>query len=125
MSNKRPAPQLLQTTRFPMPPRAVGSEDLRTVESMVARVAPAWTVELHGLCAQDTSLVVLPEDGDDAMGPSFSISRDAGGFRLDRVHWDDVTEVGVFPSLPDVMDAMCASLGTWTEFARSGNVTVH
>ena len=40
-----------------------------------------------GICANEATLVVTPEDGDDETGPSFVISRETYGLRLDQVHW--------------------------------------
>ena len=42
-------------------------------------IAPDWAVELEGICDEEATLVVLPEGGDDAIGPSFVISRETYG----------------------------------------------
>ncbi len=65
-------------------PAAFSGRDLQIVEAMLADIAPQWSVELHGISAEDLSLIILPEDGDDALGPSLMISREDYGLRLDQ-----------------------------------------
>ena len=96
MSIKRPAYHTSQDSAFAMPVRPISGGDDRVGAACDGEIAPEWSVELHGICADEATLVLLPEDGDDATGPSFMISRETYGLRLDQVHWDVVTEVGVF-----------------------------
>ena len=53
------------------------------------------------------------------------ISRETYGFRLDQVHWDVVTEFGVFASLNDVVAALGARLAFFPDMATPASVTVH
>jgi hypothetical protein len=78
------------------PVRWLGQADVTLVQRAIADIAPEWSVELHGICAADATLVLLPASGDDAMGPSFMISQDGTGYLVDQVHWDLVTEIGLF-----------------------------
>ncbi len=86
--------------------RPLGAADLALVEGALADLAPHWSVELHGFRADEATLVLAPDDGDDAVGPSFLISRESGGLRLDQVRWDRLTEVGLFGSLRDAVRAI-------------------
>ena len=88
-------------------------------------IAPQWSVELQGICVDEATLVLLPEDGDDSMGPSFLISRETYGFRLDQVHWDVLTELVVFGSLNDVVTTLGVRLAFIPEMAVPASVTVH
>lgn len=99
--------------------------DLRIVQTMLLEIAPEWSVELHGICSDEATLVVLPEDGEDALGPSFAITRETYGLRLDQIHWDELTELGVYPSLNSVIDIMARILSDRTDFALPPSVTVH
>lgn len=107
------------------PPSAISNRDLMIVEAMLADIAPQWSVELHGVCVEDTSLIVLPEDGEDSLGPSFTISREDYGLRLDQIHWDELTELGVFPNLSEVVDVIAYALREFTGFRLPRSVTVH
>jgi hypothetical protein len=106
-------------------PAAFSSRELQIVEAIVADIAPAWSVELHGVSAEDTSLIILPEDGDDAFGPSLMISREDYGLRLDQIRWDELTEIGTFPTLGDVVDAIAHILQDYSDFKLPQSVTIH
>jgi hypothetical protein len=125
MSIKRPGYHATLDSAFAMPVRPLGGADLAIVRNEIAEIAPGWSVELHGICADEATLVLLPEGGDDAMGPSFMISRETYGFRLDQVHWDVVTEFGVFASLNDVVATLAARLAFFPDTATPASVTVH
>src|SRR4051812_26731868 len=84
----------------------IGLSELRFVRDVVAEFAPDWTAELDGICTDEATIVVVPENGDDEAGPSFVISRESYGYRLDQVHWDTIRDVGLFAALADVMIAV-------------------
>jgi hypothetical protein len=117
MPIKRFGQQTSPKAALAIPVRPLGDNDVAVVQIALHETAPGWSVELHGICTDEATLVVLPDGGDDAMGPSFLISRDSYGLRLDQVHWDVLTEVGMFSSLTEVVDALhprlefCASQG--------------
>ncbi|MDB5401953.1 MAG: hypothetical protein JWQ55_3971 [Rhodopila sp.] len=125
MSNKRPAFQTSQDLAFTVRVRPIGSADLVFMQNAMAESAPDWSVELQGICADEATLVLLPEDGDDAIGPSFMVSRETCGFRVDQVHWDVVTEVGVFTSMNDVIDVLRLSLAFCGGLEAPASVTLH
>lgn len=125
MSFKRPGYQTTQYSTFSMPVRPLGNADLALVQDAMAEIAPEWSVELHGICVEEATLVLLPEGGDDAMGPSFMISRETYGFRLDQVHWDVLTEFGVFTSLKDVVAALGTRLRFFPDMGIPASGTVH
>jgi hypothetical protein len=114
---------------FPMaftaqvPPLA--EADLAVVQRAMAEIAPDWAVQLDGICADEATLVLVPDDGDDAAGPSFVISRETYGLRVDQVHWDAVTEVGVFASLNDVLEVLRIRLTFCSDSAVPASVTLH
>jgi hypothetical protein len=125
MSIKRLGYHTSQDSTFAAPARPLGDSDLALVQSGMAEIAPEWSVELHGICVEEATLVLLPEGGDDAMGPSFMISRETYGFRLDQVHWDVLTEFGVFASLNDVVAALGVRLAFAPGMAVPDSVTIH
>ena len=114
-----------QDLAFAVQVRPIGQSDLGVVQRAMAAIAPSWSVELQGICVDEATLVLLPEDGDDANGPSFMISRETYGFRLDQVHWDVVTEVGLFPALDGVIGALALRLAFFPEQTVPGSMTVH
>jgi hypothetical protein len=70
-------------------------------------------------------LVLVPDDGDDLVGPSFVISRETYGLRVDQVHWDALTEVGVFASLNEVLKVLHARLACCIDTVIPASITVH
>jgi hypothetical protein len=125
MSIKWPGVELCQDSGFAVRIRPIGDADLAFVEIAMTEIAPDWSVELHGMGADEATLVLLPEGGDDTMGPSFMISRETYGFRLDQVHWDVITEFGVFASLTDVVTMLAARLAFFPDLAIPTSVTLH
>ena len=103
----------------------LGLSELALVQAAMADAAPEWTVELHGICAEDATMVLLPEDGEDAAGPSFMISRETYGFRIDQVHWDEVTEIGVYATMHDIVDVLRLRLAFCAGLEAPVSVTVH
>jgi hypothetical protein len=103
----------------------ISARELKVVALMLADIAPDWSVELHGVSLEDSSLIVLPEDGEDENGPSFTISREDYSLRLDQIHWDELTELGSFATLAEVLDAMARALSAFTDFHRPRSITLH
>jgi hypothetical protein len=103
----------------------ISARDLKVVALMIADIAPDWSVELHGISLEDSSLIVLPEDGEDENGPSFAISRDGYSLRLDQIHWDELTELGCFATMGELLDAMARALSAFTDFHRPRSITLH
>jgi hypothetical protein len=125
MSTKRLGHLPSLDSTFSLPTRPLGSADLALLRNAMDDIAPDWSVELHGICVEEATIVLLPEAGDDAMGPSFMISRETYGFRLDQVHWDVLTEFGVFASLEDVIIALAARLAFFPGMTIPASVTLH
>ncbi len=125
MSIKRPGVQTSLDLAFSVRVRPLSDADLVSMQFAMAEIAPEWSVELQGICAEEATLVLLPDAGDDANGPSFVISRETYGFRLDQVHWDTMTEVGVFPSLTEIMSALRPRVAFCTAIAAPAGVTLH
>jgi hypothetical protein len=125
MSHKQSGFQSSQDLAFAVQIRPIGGTDLALVQGAMSEIAPDWSVELQGICEDEATLVLVPEDGDDVMGPSFMISRETYGFRLDQVHWDVLTESGVYASLNDVLAVLAARLAFYPDLALPASVTLH
>ena len=125
MSIKRPGVQTSTDLAFTVRVRPLADADLVTMQFAIAEIAPEWSVELQGICSEEAILVLLPNAADDANGPSFVISRETYGFRLDQVHWDTMTEVGVFPSLSNIVSALRPRVAFCTAMAAPAGVTLH
>jgi hypothetical protein len=103
----------------------LGQAEQRFVMDALWDVAQDWTVDLHGFCTDEATLIMVPEDGDDEFGPSFVVSREAFGYRVDQVHWDEAQEIGLFSALSDATTAIRARLTGDDAMTRSVPVRLH
>nr|WP_294512533.1 hypothetical protein [uncultured Rhodopila sp.] len=125
MAYKRSSDQTSRKSAMaPNAPPPLGAAEAAIFRSVVSIVAPDWVVELHGICTDEASLIVVPESGEDLTGPSFSVSRESYGFKLDRVRWDVMTEIGLYSSLTDVLVAIRRQLEFCCRSEYIG-VTIH
>jgi hypothetical protein len=81
----------------------LGQRDLTLVSKAIGAAAPDWSVELHCICSGEANLVIMPEDADDALGPTFIIRREGGALCLDQFHWNDYSQIGSFVHLRDAV----------------------
>jgi hypothetical protein len=125
MSYKRSSGQTNQKSAIAVPAPPLGVADQAFFQSVINGVAPGWTVDLEGICVNEASLILMPDGGEDQIGPSFSITREAYSFRLDQVQWDEMTEIGVYASLREVLDIICRRLAFCDGVVRPGSVTIH
>jgi hypothetical protein len=125
MSYKRSGDHTSQESAVAVTPAPLGMADQAFFQSVMAEVAPGWTVELHGFCADEANLILLPDGGEDLNGPSFAVSREGYGFRLDQVQWDEMTEIGIYASLREVLDVICRRLAFCAGTDRPESVTIH
>jgi hypothetical protein len=125
MSVRRPSDLIKLNSAIAVRPQPLCEADLAAVRHAIAHIAPDWSVELEGASPDEATLVLLPVDGDDSIGPSFIVSREPGGFRVDQIHWDSPTEVGVFSSLGDVIATLRLRLAFCSGGVSSASVTLH
>ena len=125
MSIRRPGYPANSEPALAVPVQPIGGADLDYMRRMLADIAPSWTAELEGICADEATLVLLPEDGDDANGPSFMISQENYLYRLDQVHWDVMTEFGSFASIADLVIVLRVRLAGTTEANDMVQFTIH
>jgi hypothetical protein len=125
MSTKRFSQQTSVKAALAVPVPPLGRGDLVSMQLALGEIAPDWSVDLQGICAGEATLVVLPDGGDDGIGPSFLISRETYGLRLDRVHWDTMTEVGTYASLQDLIRALRPRLAFCSVLGVPASATLH
>ncbi len=125
MSIKRRYEYITLARGFAAPIPPIGEADLAYLQRVMAEIAPEWAVALEGISADEFTLVIVPQDGDDATGPSFVVSRETYGLRVNQVHWDVLTEVGVFAALSDVAAALQVRLAFCIDMAAPPSITLH
>lgn len=85
---------------------ALGPADLQLLSDVLAETAPGWSAELHGICASEASVIVMPAGGEDLLGPSFIVSRECAAYRVSQIHWDVMTTIGYFPQFAEAVVAI-------------------
>ncbi len=125
MPFKRSSQATLLKSVVAMPGRQLGLAEKKFVEDALSDVAPDWSVDLDGVCDYEASLILLPEGGDDELGPSFLIRRESYGFRLDQLHWDEMHEVGTYSALADVISAVQGRLAFGAVFNCAASSARH
>lgn len=125
MSGKRPALTPSERPVVSVEPTALGTAELRTLAETLADISPLWTVELQGICVEEASLIVLPDGGDDMIGPSYALSRETFGYRVDQVHWDRMSEVGQYASFADAVQAIRQRISLCMPLIMPANPTLH
>ncbi len=85
---------------------SVGQHDLALVTEMVTDVAPDWSVELAGDSASDSSVVVMPLDADDRLGPTFIIRHVGRSVHLDALQWDECLHVATVPTVRHAIESL-------------------
>jgi hypothetical protein len=73
---------------------------------MVGKLAPAWSTEPYRDPFGETSLMIIPPDADDALGPTLIISRTAAELHVDNFHWDTYAPIGRYSDLDAVVRAV-------------------
>ncbi|MGE0416900.1 MAG: hypothetical protein AB7O80_08845 [Acetobacteraceae bacterium] len=94
--------------------------DLSAVARAVGAVTVDWTVELSQVFADEANLIIMPENGDDAAGPTFVIYYDDGLFCVDQVHWDDCTSIGQYENLGAAIQVMVLHLAHYAGVQPTG-----
>ena len=125
MPIKRRFEQNSLATTFAAAVPPLGDPDVALVQRAIAEITPDWAVALESICVDETTLVLVPDDGDDRSGPSFVISREPYGLRIDQVHWDEVTEIGVFASLTDALKVLRPRLAFCIDSTVPASATLH
>lgn len=108
-----------------LPVGPLGSAELLLIQLGISEIAPDWAVELLGICSEEATMIILPKSGNDAFGPSFVISRETYGLRVEQVHWDKMTDVGLFMSLDDVLQTLRVRLALYAASVAPASRALH
>ena len=107
-----------------------GAERLATAHraylaAAIADIAPDWTVELHEAGTSEETISVMPEDGDDASGPTMLLYRDGTTFHLDQLDGDEYSTIGTFEALTDVAHVLRGRLNALRSGQPAHCITLH
>lgn len=84
----------------------LGSGRCRHLAALIAGVAPDWSVELHYDEDGGATIVIMPEDPDDNIRPTFIVYASGATFHLDELRGDNYRGVGAHAAWTDVLRAV-------------------
>ena len=94
--SQRPAP-----THEPL-----GREQCNHLTAVVAELMPDWSVELHLDMLRKPMIVILPENLDDAIGPTLVVYGGDTAFQVKELRWDACRKLGDYRLWTDVLRAV-------------------
>lgn len=103
----------------------LGEVDLSYVADAVGGFLPDWSVELHRAFNGEATLVLMPDDANDLVGPTFVVRREGGSLSLEQFHWDVYSTVGTFSTLRDVVYAVRLSVADFSAAMAPGSMLRH
>ena len=100
-------------------------DDLDVVAAFVHRIAPDWSAELNQTCAEESSIVVLPEGANDLIGPAFVLHRTHARVHLDQFRWDAYRKLGAFATMEEALTVLRAHFLPLVSPSRSPSAFTH
>ena len=95
----------------------LGPEQCDHLTSVIAELVPDWTVELHLDMLCKPMIVILPENLDDAIGPTLVVYGDDTAFHVEELRWDACRKLGEYRVWTDVLRAVWLRVFWETPFA--------
>jgi hypothetical protein len=99
IENRRSQPPTSHPT--PLEPR-----QCEHLAAVVAELGPNWSVELHDDIPGKETIVILPDDPDEAIGPTLIIHADESAFHLEELDGDAFRKLGEHLVWADVLRAV-------------------
>jgi hypothetical protein len=85
---------------------SLDQDDCLALSDTVEGLAPEWSVEIHIDPVGETSLMIIPPNVDDAIGPMLIVHKVASMFLLDQFRWDSYDNIGEYTTLDRVHGAI-------------------
>lgn len=76
------------------------------IADVIADAAPDWSVELYADMPGSGTIIVMPDEADDELGPTYFVHREGGHLCLDQLHWDRYSSVGRYRDIDAVARAL-------------------
>jgi hypothetical protein len=109
MSGRR---ERLRTAEFAYPAQdsSLDQDDCSSLRDTVKSLAPEWSADVHKDPGGELSLMIMPPDVDDMIGPLLVVHKVASMFRLDQFRWDSYSNVGDYRTFDGLLDAVRRTL---------------
>jgi hypothetical protein len=89
---------------------SLDQDDCLALSDIVKGVAPEWLVEAHSDPTREVSVMIIPPNVDDDIGPLLVVHKVASVYVLDQFRWDRYGNIGDYSTLDEVRRAIVATL---------------
>jgi hypothetical protein len=89
-----------------VPAKGLDRIDCTTLSEAVYRLAPGWSAEAHRDPHGRLSLMIIPPNADDALGPTLIVRRTRAALCVDQFQWDDYSPIGAYRSIDAVLETL-------------------
>jgi len=87
-------------------PEPLGPGECEQLAALVAELAPDWSVELRHDVLGCPTIVILPDDLDDANGPVLFVHREGSAFHLEELRWSTYRKLDEYRAWAEVLRAV-------------------
>ena len=88
----------------------LGLDQCKHLTAVVTELVPDWSVEIHHDVHRKPMIVILPENLDDAIGPTLVVYGDDTAFHIEELRWDTYRKLGDYRVWTDVLRAVWLKL---------------
>jgi hypothetical protein len=85
-------------------------DECRSIMDAVQVIQPQYAAHVYTDPLGEASVMLMPPDLDDAIGPMLVAHRVGPLFILDQFRWDAYANVGEYATLEKLIDALCTAL---------------
>ena len=103
---------------------SLDDDDCLTLVDTMKGLAPEWSVEIQTDPVGEISVMIIPPNVDDTIGPMLVVHKVASVFVLDQFRWDRYGNVGEYSTLDGVRRAITGML-LHLPYTMHGPTTVH
>jgi hypothetical protein len=99
--------------------------DLSSFADAIVQFVPDWSVELHRTFCGEAALVMMPDDADELIWPTFVVRRDGTSFLLELFQWNIQSTVGTYATLGDVVRSVRSMIAHLSATITPGSMLRH
>jgi hypothetical protein len=92
--------------------RGLGESELVRASRAILPIVPHWCVELCGSDSTDRALVVMPDDADDLVGPTYIVRYEAGQFQLEQMRFDILEAIAEADQFEEMIGILRGRVGS-------------
>ncbi len=87
-------------------PRSLGPRQCQHLAAVVAELVPDWSVNLRHDILGNATIVILPDDLDDSIGPALFVHGEGSTFHLEELRWGAYRKLDEYRTWDEVLRAV-------------------